>query len=70
MIGRESFSEYAQRRANETGRAYFVSGFIREDGSRFECAMVDCRLNRRTCRKVGHTFAQTFKPQRPARGIG
>lgn len=41
---RETPQQYAQRRANETGKAYFVSSLGH--------AMLDCPMNRKAMREI------------------
>lgn len=54
MTRKETPQEYAQRRANETGRAYIVSDYGH--------AMLDCTGNRRVIREIECKVAARFVP--------
>ena len=57
---RETPDEYAQRRANETGRPYIVTGMGH--------AFVDCALNRRGIDELGG-IARIHRPKHRAGAI-
>ena len=61
---RESKEAYAQRRANETGRAYIV-GYIGDDPW---WAALDCRMNRAGYTACGATSFRRFAPESVAFG--
>lgn len=59
-MNKESPEDYAQRRANETGRAYFVTGMGH--------AQLNCAMNRRGAEELGG-IVKIYRPKPPIESI-
>lgn len=59
---RETAHEYAQRRANETGRAYAV--FQNGEEATLIYAALDCRFNRTSYAGIGANVVAVYRRQK------